>query len=50
MSQVMVIGLRNSKINLLVWKSFHQGNMKQTWFDATLVFRFNECNRRSYNS
>ena len=22
----------------------------QTWFDATLVYRFNECNRRSYNS
>ena len=21
-----------------------------TWFDATLVYRFNECNRRSYNS
>ena len=22
----------------------------QTWFDATLVCRFNECNSRSYNS
>ena len=22
----------------------------QTWFDATLVNRFSECNRRSYNS
>ena len=22
----------------------------QTWFDATLVYRLNECNRRSYNS
>ena len=21
-----------------------------TWFDATLVYRVNECNRRSYNS
>ena len=21
----------------------------QTWFDATLVYRFNGCNRRSYN-
>ena len=21
-----------------------------TWFDATLVYIFNECNRRSYNS
>ena len=24
--------------------------IQQTWFDATLVYRFNECNRRSYNS
>ena len=22
----------------------------QKWFDATLVYRFNECNRKSYNS
>ena len=41
-------------LNSLVFKIYEssQGNQvdNQTWFDATLVYRFNECNRRSYNS
>ena len=40
-------------LNSLVFKIYEssQGNQvdNQTWFDATLVYRFNECNRRSYN-
>ena len=35
---------------LKIYLSSH-GNQEnnETWFDATLVYRFNECNRRSYN-
>ena len=38
-----------------LWNTFHTTpcwqscKLLQTWFDATLVYRFNECNRRSYN-
>ena len=28
----------------------HEQTVSKTWFDATLVYRFNECNQRSYNS
>ena len=30
--------------------SFYTKIFLETWFDVTLVYRFNECNRRSYNS
>ena len=44
--------------NLILWININNiylsshGNQvdNQTWFGATLVYRFNECNRRSYNS
>ena len=26
----------------------NQPSQNETWFDATLVYRLNECNRRSY--
>ena len=29
--------------------SFSKNHDSKTWFDATLVYRFNDCNRRSYN-
>ena len=28
----------------------HEQTVSKTWFDATLVYRFNECNQRSYDS
>ena len=42
-------------LKMIPGEEFHQnvfGNKckVQTWFDATLVYRFNECKRRSYNS
>ena len=40
-----------NKSALKIYLSSHDNQVDyQTWFDATLVYIFSECNRRIYNS